>query len=253
MSEVIGGFHPVREAIEGRPKAVEAVLVQRGRKDARVAELETLARGAGIPVRVVAREELDRLAGRAHNGVAARVAEHDYATEEECLEGEKGRRLVLFLDEVTDPGNLGAILRTAAATGASVILPERHAVGLTPTVVKASAGAVERVKVARVGNASQFLARAKEIGFWVFGAEMNGEPLFGADLSGDVLLCLGAEGAGLRRLTRESCDRLVAIPMAAGAGSLNVSVAAALLLYEARRQMSDFFEKTEKSPPAARK
>lgn len=241
MSTVVSGFHPVREAIEGRRQAVEAVLVQRGRKDARVAELEALARGAGIPVRVVPREELDRLAGRAHNGVAARVAEREYASEEECLAGEKGKRLVLFLDEVTDPGNLGAILRTAAAAGASVVLPERHAVGLTPTVSKASAGAIERVRVARVGNVAQFLERAKKAGFWVWGAEMGGEPLHRADLSGDILLCLGAEGSGLRRLTKETCDGLVSIPMAPGAGSLNVSVAAALLLYEARRRQPDFF------------
>jgi 23S rRNA (guanosine2251-2'-O)-methyltransferase len=254
VSSVVGGFHPVREAIESRPKAVEAVLVQRGRKDARVGELEALARAAGIAVRVVAREELDRLAGRAHNGVAARLAEQDYATEEECLAGEKGKRLVLFLDEVTDPGNLGAILRTAAATGAAVVLPDRHAVGLTPTVVKSSAGAVERVRVARIGNAAQFLDRAKEAGFWVFGAEMQGEALFSSDLSGDVLLCLGAEGSGLRRLTREKCDRLVAIPMVPSSGSLNVSVAAALLLYEARRAQPQFFSlQTEKKPPAARK
>ncbi len=253
MSIVVFGFHPVREAIEHRAKAVEAVLVQRGRKDARVAEIEQLARGAGLSVRVVARVELDRLAGTAHNGVAARVASHDYASEEECLAGEKGKRLVLFLDEVNDPGNLGAILRTAAATGASVVLPERHAVGLTPTVVKASAGSVERVKVARVGNAAQFLERAKEAGFWVWGAAADGEPLFGAGISGDVLLCLGAEGAGLRRLTRERCDRVVAIPMARGAGSLNVSVAAAILLYEARRGQPDFFGKIEKNPATARK
>ncbi len=233
---IAAGFHPVREVLERRPRAVEALLLQRGRTDTRMRELEALARAAGVPVRIVPREELDRTAGRGHNGVAARVAEREYDSEESCLAGEKGRRLALFLDEVSDPGNLGAILRTAAALGASVLLPERHAAPLTETVLKASAGAAERVRVGRVGNASQFLARAKSAGFWVFGADAGGESLLGADLTGDVLLCLGAEGAGLRRLTREACDRLVSIPMAPGAGSFNVSVAAGILLWEAVRQ-----------------
>lgn len=233
---LIAGFHPVREALEQRPKAVEAVYLQKGKRDQRSSEIDGLARSLGVSVRIVSREELDRDAGKAHNGVAARVAAREYATGEACLEGEKGSRLVLFLDEVTDPGNLGSILRTAAAVGASVVLPERHSAGLTETVVKASAGAVERVRIGRVTNAARFLTQAKEAGFWVFGAAMEGEPLYDVDLTGDVLLCLGAEGTGLRRLTGETCDRLVAIPMKDGAGSLNVSVAAAVLLYECVRQ-----------------
>ncbi len=233
---IVAGFHPVREALLSRPGAVEHLLVLRGRRDARVAELEALARGAGIAVRPVSRDELDRVAGRAHTGVAARVAERGYDDEETCLSGARGRRLVVFLDEVTDPGNVGAVLRTAAAVGASVVLPERHSATLSEAVVKASAGAVERVRVARVGNAAGFLERAKAAGFWVYGADAGGEDAFSADLSGDVLLCLGAEGKGLRRLTRERCDRLLALPMLPGAGSLNVSVAAGVLLFEAIRQ-----------------
>ncbi len=143
---IVSGFHPVREVLEKRPRAVEALLVQRGRKDARASEIEELARGAGVPVRLVAKEELDRLAGRAHNGVAARVAERAYDDVEECLAGPKGGRCVLFLDEVTDPGNLGSVLRTAAAAGASVVLTERHSAGLNEAVAKAAAGALERVK-----------------------------------------------------------------------------------------------------------
>ncbi len=229
---IVSGFHPVREVLEKRPRAVEALLIQRGRKDARAADIETLARGAGVPVRLVAREELDRFAGRAHNGVAARVAEREYDDVEECLAGPKGSRCVLFLDEVTDPGNLGSVLRTAAAAGASVVLTERHSAGLNETVSKASAGALERVKVGRVVNAARFLEQAKAAGFWIYGAAMDGERLWKVDISGDSVLCLGSEGAGLRRLTRETCDRLVSIPMNPGAGSLNVSVAAGVLLYE---------------------
>lgn len=229
---IVSGFHPVREALEKRPRAVEAVLVQRGRKDARASGIEELARGAGVPVRLVAKEELDRAAGRAHNGVAARVAEREYDAVEDCLAGPKGGRCVLFLDEVTDPGNLGSVLRTAAAAGASVVLTERHSAPLNEAVAKAAAGALERVKVGRVVNAARFLEGAKEAGFWVFGAAMDGENLWKVDVSGDVVLCLGSEGAGLRRLTRETCDRLVSIPMNPGAGSLNVSVAAGVLLYE---------------------
>jgi len=229
---IVSGFHPVREVLERRPRSVEALLVQRGRKDARAAEIEELARGKGVRVRIVAREELDRAAGRAHNGVAARVAEREYDTAEECLGGERGSRCVLFLDEVTDPGNLGSVLRTAAAAGASVVLTERHSAGLNETVSKASAGALERVKVGRVVNAARFLSAAKVAGFWVFGAAMEGENLYGVDISGDVVLCLGSEGAGLRRLTKESCDRLISIPMRPGAGSLNVAVAAGVLAFE---------------------
>ncbi len=229
---IVSGFHPVREVLEKRPRAVEALLVQRGRKDARASEIEELARGAGIPVRLVAKEELDRFAGRAHNGVAARVAEREYDAVEDCLAGPKGSRCVVFLDEVTDPGNLGSVLRTAAAAGASVVLTERHSAGLNETVSKASAGALERVKVGRVVNAARFLEQAKEAGFWIYGAAMDGESLWKVDISGDAVLCLGSEGAGLRRLTKETCDRLISIPMSANAGSLNVSVAAGVLLYE---------------------
>ena len=229
---IVSGFHPVREVLERRPRSVEALLVQRGRKDARAAEIEELARGKGVPVRIVAKEELDRAAGRAHNGVAARVAEREYDTAEECLAGEKGTRCVLFLDEVTDPGNLGSVLRTAAAAGASVVLTERHSAGLNEAVSKAAAGALERVKVCRVVNAARFLSAAKGAGFWVFGAAMEGENLYGVDLSGDVVLCLGSEGTGLRRLTKESCDRLISIPMRPGTGSLNVAVAAGVVAFE---------------------
>jgi 23S rRNA (guanosine2251-2'-O)-methyltransferase len=235
---IVSGFHPVREVLEERPRVVEALFVQRGRKDARAAGIETLARAAGVPVRLVAKEELDRLAGRAHNGVAARVAERDYDAVEDCLAGPKGGRCVLFLDEVTDPGNLGSVLRTAAAAGASVVLTERHSAGLNEAVSKTSAGALERVKVGRVVNASRFLGQAKAAGFWVYGAAMEGESLWKVDISGDAVLCLGSEGAGLRRLTKETCDRLISIPMTSGAGSLNVSVAAGILLYEWLRRKS---------------
>ncbi len=237
---IVAGFHPVREVLEKRHGAVEALYLQKGRRDERASEIEGLARSAGVPVRLVPKDELDRLAGRAHNGVAARVAERAYDAVEECLAGEKGRRCVLFLDEVTDPGNLGSILRTAAAAGASVVLTERHSAPLNEAVAKAAAGALERVKVGRVVNAARFLERAKEEGFWVYGAAMDGESLWNVDTSGDAVLCLGSEGEGLRRLTRETCDRLVSIPMAPGAGSLNVSVAAAVLLYEwVRRRASN--------------
>jgi 23S rRNA (guanosine2251-2'-O)-methyltransferase len=238
---IVSGFHPVREVLERRPRSVEALLVQRGRKDARVAEIEELAREKGVSVRIVAKEELDRAAGRAHNGVAARVAERTYDDVEDCLAGPKGSRCVLFLDEITDSGNLGSVLRTAAAAGASVVLTERHSAGLNETVSKASAGALERVKVGRVVNAARFIEQAKEAGFWVFGAAVEGENLYSVDISGDAVLCLGSEGTGLRRLTMESCDRLISIPMRPGAGSLNVAVAAGVLAFDwvRRRSASD--------------
>jgi 23S rRNA (guanosine2251-2'-O)-methyltransferase len=233
---IVAGFHPVREVLQQRPRSIEALFLQKGRHDARASEIEKTARELGVAIRFLGREELDREAGRAHNGVAARVAAREYDDVEECLAGEKGSRLVIFLDEVTDPGNLGSILRTAAAAGASVVLPERHSVGLGETVAKASAGALERVKVGRIVNAARFLEDAKTAGFWVYGAAADGENLYSVDLTGDVLLCLGAEGSGLRRLTRETCDRLVAIPMREGAGSLNVGVAAGILLFDVVRR-----------------
>lgn len=233
---LIFGFHPVREALEGRPKAIEYIVLQRGRHDARLREIEQRGRTLGVPVRLMPRQELDRLAGPAHNGVAASVAEREYDEIEACLGGAAGERLVLFLDEVTDPGNVGSLLRTAAAAGASVVLPERHSAGLEGAVLKSSAGAVERVRVGRAGNAARFLGGAKKAGFWIFGAAAEGQNLWEVDLTGDVVLCLGAEGAGLRRLTRETCDRLVSIPMAPGSGSLNVAIAGAILLYECLRQ-----------------
>ncbi len=235
---IVAGFHPVREVLLRRPRSVETVWVLRGRREARLREVEDLARSAGLSVRPVARGELDRLAGRAHNGVAARVAARDYDDVDACLAGTPGARTVLFLDQVTDPRNIGAILRTAAATGASVVLPERHSAPLDEAASKASAGALERVKVARAGNAARFLGQAKESGFWIFGAAPEGRSLWESDLSGDILVCLGSEGEGLRRLTREACDHLVSIPMAGGSGSLNVSVAAGVLLYEIGRRRS---------------
>jgi 23S rRNA (guanosine2251-2'-O)-methyltransferase len=235
---IVAGFHPVREVLEKRSRAIETLFVLRGRQDKRASEIEDLARASGVPVRPIAREELDRIAGKAHNGVAARVAARDYDDVEACLSGTPGSRLVVFLDQITDPGNLGAILRTAAAVGAAVVLLERHSAPLGEAASKASAGALERVTIARAGNASQFLRRAKEAGFWVFGADSLGGSLWDTDLSGDVVLCLGSEGEGLRRLTREECDHLVSIPMAEGAGSLNVSVAAGVLLYEIVRRRS---------------
>jgi 23S rRNA (guanosine2251-2'-O)-methyltransferase len=237
---IVFGFHPVREVLERRPRSVEALFVLRGRRDARASEIEEMARSQGVAVRTASREELDRMAGRGHNGVAARVAARDYDPVEECLAGGEGSRLVIFLDQVTDPGNVGSVLRTAAAAGAAVVLPERHAAGLTEAVAKASAGALERVRVGRCGNAAQFLEEAKRLGFWVYGADASGENLYETDLSGDILICLGSEGEGLRRLTRESCDRLVSIPMSPGAGSLNVSVAAGVLLYEVVRRRGGY-------------
>ena len=176
---IVSGFHPVREVLERRPRSVEALLVQRGRKDARAAEIEELARAKGVSVRLVAKEELDRMR-RAARTTASRPGSRSANTtpSRSASPGRRARGCVLFLDEVTDPGNLGSILRTAAAAGASVVLTERHSAGLNETVSKASAGALERVKVGRVVNAARFLEQAKAAGFWVYGAAMEGENLY---------------------------------------------------------------------------
>jgi 23S rRNA (guanosine2251-2'-O)-methyltransferase len=185
----------------------------------------------------VTASELNRLAGSPdHQGIVAEVDPYPYADAGSLL-GRDGA-LVLALDQVQDPRNLGAICRSAEAAGASgVVIPSRRSAAITPVACKASAGAVEHVAVARVTNLANWLAQAKEAGAWIYGAEAGAEaPHTQADLTGKVVLVLGGEGKGLRRRVAESCDLLVSIPVRGRVASLNVSAAAAVLLFEALRQ-----------------
>jgi len=199
--------------------------------------LRSLAHGlpSGLPVATVVGDEVESLAGsREHQGVALEVDDYRYADADELLGGD----LVVVLDEVTDPHNLGAVARSALAAGASgLVVPKRRSAHVTPAAVKASAGALEHLAVAQVTNVVRFLAAAKAAGFWVYGAAGQAPASYlDLDLTGRLVLVAGAEGRGLRPLVARNCDALAAIPMEGPVESLNVSVAAALLLYEARRQ-----------------
>ena len=251
----IGGFHAVTAALEDGEKQPREILVADARRDSRMAALLSLAARRKVTVRTVSREQLDLYApGLRHQGVIAAVPAADFQGEDALEVPATPDRLVLVLDGVQDPHNLGACLRTAEAVGVTaVIIPKDRAVGLTPVARKAAAGAAERVPVVAVTNLVRTLERLKELGYWITGlAGESDELLYQADLTGPTVIVMGGEGDGLRRLTRETCDKLVRIPMVGESESLNVSVAAAVCLYESFRQRQALAAKTKK-PPARRK
>jgi 23S rRNA (guanosine2251-2'-O)-methyltransferase len=238
MPEVLYGRHPVKEALKtGRP--LNKILVARGLGGPLFHEIKNLAVSRGITVQVVDRQALDRLtAGGVHQGCLAFTAGKAYSTVDDILTQAKEQPLVVVLAHITDPRNLGAILRTAVACGADgVIIPARRAAGLTGEVAKASAGAVEHIPVARVTNIRHTLIYLKEHGFWVAGAEADAPALlWDLKLTGPLAVVVGGEASGLGRVIRKECDFVVRIPTAARMPSLNASVAAALVLYEVVRQ-----------------
>jgi 23S rRNA (guanosine2251-2'-O)-methyltransferase len=243
-SPVAYGIHAVRVLLSRHPQRVRRVLLGAGRDAGRLAEIRALAQRAGVQVGTVDDATLDRLAaGERHQGVVAEVQPRagDPETQlEEALEAAGQAPLLLVLDGVQDPHNLGACLRSADAAGvAAVIVPRDRAAGLTPVVRKVAAGAAETVPLVAVVNLARTLRDLKERGIWLVGTDDAADrTLYEADLKGPVALVLGSEGEGLRRLTRECCDQLVAIPMAGAVESLNVSVATGVALFEAVRQRS---------------
>ena len=241
-SQWIAGINAVASALEHDAANVREILIEAGAKNPRITEIETQARRLGIEPRRVASQALDGVAGGLrHQGVIARYAaaktydEHDL---KEIVEAADGRALILVLDEVQDPHNLGACLRSAAAAGAhAVVIPRDKAASITATVRKTSAGAADRLAVVRVTNLARCLKSLQQQGVWIYGLAGETETsLYSIDLRGNVALVLGAEGDGLRRLTREHCDQLVRIPMPGAMESLNVSVATGISLFEAVRQ-----------------
>lgn len=232
----VSRIHPVEEAVVARPREIEWVMFDQDRRDQRFARLRALCREHGVAVRQGPRRALDQLGGPGHQGVVARLAVRGYLEEEDALEGPAGKRFLFLLDEVQDPHNLGAVLRVAEALGAGVAVPERGSAPLSEAVGRASAGAVERVRIYRVKNLRRFVDRLKNEGFRVIGLDAAGRTLFQVDLTGDLALVLGAEGKGIRRLVREGCDELASLPMAGKVASLNVSTAASAAGYEALRQ-----------------
>ena len=243
-SEVFG-VNPVLEALRAKRRAIREITIASGTKDSRLAQLIEMARAEHVPVHYAPRQQLDRATGNAvHQGVVARIAAAEYTDADELLESidqlarNETPPLVVVLDGVEDPHNLGAILRTAECAGVNgVFVPERRAAGLTDTVGKASAGAIEYVPVARAVNLSRLIDQLKERNVWVVGTAADASMDYtGWDWTRPSAIVMGSEGSGLHRLVREHCDALVRIPVRGQIKSLNVSVATGIIVYEALRQ-----------------
>ncbi len=240
---VVYGMNPVRELLRAGGEGIaELWLAEGAARDRALGELTRLARRTAAKVRSAPRQKLDRLAGsRDHQGAVAVVADYRYRDLDELVAAARASGeapLLVLLDGVEDPQNLGAITRTADALGAhGVVIPRDRAAGITPAAARASAGAVEHCPVARVVNLARTLEDLKGLGIWSVAADPDGErPLPEVDLSGPVALVVGGEGRGVRPLVKRTCDHIARIPMAGQVASLNASVAAAIVLYEAARQ-----------------
>ena len=241
-THILAGRHAIVEAIKAG-RGINRILLADGLHGGAVHELSDLARAHGITVDTVGRAKLDAVVpeGVRHQGAIAYVAPVAYVAVEEIIAAARARGeepLLLLLDGIEDPQNLGALLRTADAAGVhGILLPRRHSVPLTETVARVSAGALEYVPVARIGNVAQTMRALKEQGFWIAGADMAGEETYDrANLTGALVLVIGSEGRGMSRLTRDLCDFTVRLPMHGKINSLNASVAGAILMYEALRQ-----------------
>lgn len=250
MADVMYGLHAVDSLLRSRPKEVTKLWVQKGRSDKRMNTLLELAKNQGVATVYVSRAELDkRISGR-HQGVIAELAEGTASaqgagslrwSDKQLLEAVKrceSAPLILVLDGVTDPHNLGACLRSADAAGVlAVVVPKDGSADITPVAAKVACGAAESVPLVRVTNLARALDDLKALGVWIYGTAGEAEQeVFGTDFSGPAAIVLGAEGSGLRRLTRERCDFLVKLPMAGVVSSLNVSVATGICLFEVVRQ-----------------
>jgi 23S rRNA (guanosine2251-2'-O)-methyltransferase len=235
---IVYGINASLEALRASPTRVERLLVERGQRNPRVQEAVELARQHGVVIAFEDRVLLDRkAAGARHQGVVAFVAEVEAASPEEVIALAESPGLIVVLDGVEDPHNLGAILRSAEVAGAGgVLVPSRRSAPLGPAAVKSSAGAASHVRIGRFGNTARTLELLKEHGYWVAGLAPEGRPVWEADFTVPTALVLGGEGAGLHRLVRERCDFLVGIPVHGQVRSYNVSVAAGIVLYEVLRQ-----------------
>ena len=244
MSEYIVGRNPVIEYLQHRARYVEKIWIAEGSADSRIRHIITEAKQAGVPVKRCARRELDRLEPSVpHQGVIALVnltRYSDLASILAKIQSNERNALLVILDGVQDPRNLGAVLRTADAAGVdAVLIPKNRAVGITPAVHKASAGASEHVRIVRVTNIARTIDTLKKAGIWVVGSAGDASYSYtDADFSVPLCLVLGSEGKGIRRLVKQKCDYLVHLPMFGQMESLNVSVAAGVLLYEVLRQRS---------------
>jgi len=274
--EVLYGLHPVEEAVRSGARRLDCVLLARERGDARLERLAQLCRDANVRLTLEPHDQLTRLARTdAHQGAVALVRERAFLTIEDLLApqpaakavtkavtknaarssevSQPAHRFFLALDGIEDPHNLGALLRTADGAGVDgVILPERRSAPVSATVAKTSAGASEHVRIARVTNLVRALEQMKQANLWVLGLDERGTPDYTAfDFRTDCVLVLGREGAGLHNLVKKTCDHLLRIPMAGAVSSLNVSVAGAVVMYEAMRQRSQPAQPIPSPRPAA--
>jgi len=240
---IIEGRNPVMEVLESN-RPINKLMIANGQKEGSIKKIIAKAKSKGVVISYVDRNKIDQLStSDNHQGVMAFVAAYDYMPIEDLLasiEAKGEPAFLIVLDEINDPHNLGSIMRTANAVGAhGIIIPKRRAVGLTPVVAKTSAGAIEYVPVARVTNIARTIDLLKSKNIWVAGADMAGESThFKANLTGPLALVMGNEGSGISRLVKEKCDFLINIPMVGEVSSLNASVAAAVIMYEAFKQRS---------------
>jgi len=235
----IFGFHPVREALRHRPHQVRQVLLHRRRRDGRRVEIEALCGRHSIDCQEVASTELEKRAEGPHNGFVADVQEADGPADGPTASSDGPNEIIVLVEDLQDPRNLGALLRVCDAAGVRrVLIRDRGSTALTPAVIKTSAGAAEWLAVERITNSVLEMERLKKLGYWIYGADGNGVAPWEMDLTGKVVLCVGGESKGLRRRTRECCDALVGLPMAGHVESLNLSTAAAAILFEIVRQQA---------------
>ena len=242
--DIILGRNAVTEALKAG-RSINRLLIAEGSRDGSIQKLIALAKDSRIVIESISRDKLDKIAGgQRHQGVIAYAAPVEYATLEEILQLAEDRNeqpFILLLDELEDPHNFGAILRTADAVGIhGVLIPKRRSVSLNSTVAKTSAGAIEYVKVAQINNVAQTLKQLKDLNITVIGSDIEGIDIYDesnhVDLKSAIVLVIGSEGKGMRRLTKENCDFLLKIPMCGKINSLNASVAAAVLMYEVFRR-----------------
>lgn len=238
--DMVAGRNAVMEALKGS-RSVNKLMIANGSTEGSIKEIIAVAKDKGVNIQYWDRSKLDSIArGIRHQGVLAQVAPVQYAELEDILQVAKDRNeppFIVLLDELEDPHNLGAILRTADAAGVhGVLIPKHRSCPLSATVAKTSAGAVEHVPVARVGNLVQTIKKLKQEGLWVAAADMDGKDYYDTDLTGPLLLIIGSEGQGVGRLVKEQCDFVVRIPMVGKINSLNASVAGSILMYESMKQ-----------------
>ena len=239
LMSLIYGINAAAEAVRAHPERIERILVDRGQRNPRIGEIIAEARKKHIQISFEERAWLDRkVGGERHQGILCHIAEADMLDADEIIAGAKSPGLLAILDGIEDPHNLGAIIRSAEASGLDgIFIPKNRSAGLSPSAVKASAGAAAHAKLAKITSVAQFIESIKKKGYWIVGLEADaGKPIWETDLTMPTAFILGGEGNGIRRLVKEKCDFLVSLPIHGSVNSFNVSVAAGIAFYEALRQ-----------------